>query len=322
MRSLLARLLGVSLVLLAHLAAAAQDACPPPAPTPQTLRPEDLKRDVRDRGLLWRLEKDGRTSWLYGTVHANRAEWVVPGPRVQAALVASEVLALEIDPGDPELPRAFASRGDAAREQRVMAGLRERVTRVAARTCVPAGRLAEMRPLLQLVVLSMEDGRRDGLHPEFGVDLVLAGMALRLQKSLVALETPAVQLAAMLPESEDDERALMEAGLQDLEGGRDRRAATRLLQAWADGDAAALATYAQWCDCLETPAEQRLFRRVNDGRNGAIADRIAALHAGGRTVFAAVGALHTTGPQALPGLLGARGFQVQRMDFQASEAAR
>lgn len=321
MRSLLARVLGVSLLVLAH-AAAAQDACPPSPPSPQNLRPEELRRDIRDRGLMWRLEKDGRTSWLYGTMHASRVEWVVPGPRVQAALVASDVLALELDPGDPEVLRAFATKGDAAREQRVMAGLQERVARIAARHCVPVERLAGMRPLLQLVALGLQDARRDGFHPEFGVDAVLAGMAARLQKTLVALETPTSQLAAMLPESEADERALVELGLEDLEGGSERRLIGRLMQAWADGDAAVLADYARWCECLETEAEQRLFRRINDERNGPIADRIAALHAGGRTVFAAVGALHMTGPQGLPGLLRARGFQVQRMDFQASEAAR
>lgn len=314
--------LGTALLLVAAGNVFAQAACPPPAPDVQSLRPDDLRRDVRDRGLLWRLDKDGRTSWLYGTVHASRVEWVVPGPRIQAALAGSDVLALELDPRDPELVRLFSSRGDAAREQRVLAGLGGRIAALGARACVPADRLASTRPMLQLATLSLAEARRDGYHPEFGVDVVLAGMATRLDKELVGLETPAEQLAAMLPATEADERALLESGVADLESGEGRASLQRLLRAWGDSDEADLASYPQWCHCLETPAEQRLFRRVNDQRNGPMADKIAALHGSGKRVFAAVGALHMTGPQALPALLRGRGFQVQRIPFSPGEAAR
>ena len=42
---------------------------------------DEAQRHARDRGFLWKLEKDGRTSWLYGTVHVARLEWAFPGPR-------------------------------------------------------------------------------------------------------------------------------------------------------------------------------------------------------------------------------------------------
>jgi uncharacterized protein len=48
-----------------------------------------------------------------------------------------------------------------------------------------------------------------------------------------------------------------------------------------------------------------------------LADSIAALHRGGERVFAAVGALHMFGPQGLPALLAARGFEVERVAFAA-----
>lgn len=308
-------------LLLAACAALARADCPPPAPTLQSVGADELRRHQLDRGLLWRLDKDGRTSWLYGTVHASRPEWALPGPRILAAVTESDMVALELDPRDPELGRLFASRGDAAREARVLAGLDQRIAKLAARDCVPGEQLAAARPMLQLAMLGLLEARRGGFHPEFGADVVLAGMALRLDKELVALETPAGQLRSMLPDSEADERALVESGLQDLESGEGRASFGRLIQAWAAGDEAGVASYPQWCKCLDTPAEQRLYRRINDDRNGPMADRITALHGRGR-VFAAVGTLHMTGPQALPALLRARGFQVQRIVFSPSEAAR
>ena len=57
------------------------------------------------------------------------------------------------------------------------------------------------------------------------------------------------------------------------------------------------------------------MRKLNDERNPALADGIEAQHRQGKRVFAAVGALHMTGPQALPLLLAQRGFKVERVRF-------
>src|SRR5882724_5290074 len=81
-------------------AAAAQTRCPPLA---QPLSPEQLEagmRDARDRGFLWRISKDGRTSYLYGTIHVGRVAWMFPGPVLTDALRASDVVALELDLSD------------------------------------------------------------------------------------------------------------------------------------------------------------------------------------------------------------------------------
>jgi hypothetical protein len=52
------------------------------------------------------------------------------------------------------------------------------------------------------------------------------------------------------------------------------------------------------------------MKRLLDDRNSGLADGIERMHASGQRVFAAVGALHMVGPQGLPALLAARGFQV------------
>ena len=58
------------------------------------------------------------------------------------------------------------------------------------------------------------------------------------------------------------------------------------------------------------------MRALNDERNPALAERIDALHSEGRPLFAAVGALHMTGPQSLLRLLAARGFRIERVEFR------
>ena len=38
-----------------------------------------------DRGLFWKVEKDGRTSYLLGTVHAWKREWLPLNPTIEKA---------------------------------------------------------------------------------------------------------------------------------------------------------------------------------------------------------------------------------------------
>lgn len=315
--ALLARCV-VALCTLHGVLAAAQTSCPPAAPQAGPASAAQMQADVRDRGFLWRLDKDGRSSWLYGTVHASRLEWMIPGPRIQAALAASDVVALELDPADPELARVFLASADPPRQERVAGHLRQRLERLAGTACMPGEQLAHMPAMLQLAMLSLADVRRQGFHPELSVDAALWGLAQRQGKKIVALETAASQLAALTPATEADERTMVEQAVEDLEAGESGPLVVRLLQAWARGDEATLASYPQWCRCLDTPAEQRFLQQMNDARNEKMAARLADLHSGGQRFFAAVGALHMTGPKALQDLLRARGFDVQRIPFTST----
>lgn len=306
-------LLACACGLTAGTSLAAQD-CPPGPPRLETLGAQALQQAPRDRGLLWRLEKDGRTSWLYGTTHTGRVDWVIPGPAITAAVAASDVVALELDLGDPELQRAFAKPADPARNQRVLGGLRAQMDRAVARACMDAKQLASLSPLMQLALLTANEGRRDGFHGELAVDAVVWALARRSGKTVVGLETAEHQLQQLSASGDADEREIVARTLQDLESGKGREVLRVMLQAWAEGDELKLATYPEWCNCADTEAERRMYERLNDGRNPPMADKLAALHTRG-SFFAAVGALHMTGTQALTDLLRARGFQVERVRF-------
>ncbi len=54
-----------------------------------------------------------------------------------------------------------------------------------------------------------------------------------------------------------------------------------------------------------------------DARNPLMADKVVKWHAEGKSLFVAVGTLHLIGRLGLPELLKARGFQVERVAFEA-----
>ena len=288
-------------------------ACPPAAPVPD-LSPAALSRALAsgaDRGLLWRLEKDGRRSWLYGTMHLGKAEWMIPGRRVLRALTQSDTLALELDLQDPATVAVFSAPADPDASARLLTPeRRRRLDRQVAAACLPEGALASLRPILQVTTGARLAARAEGLSGDFGSEAFLSALARARGKPVVALESAAAQLKMLAGDSAAEEGEQVDQALDELESGQAGAQANELAQAWARNDWPRLDSYTEWCECLRTPAERRALQRLLDDRNPGLAEGIARLHDQGQRVFGAVGALHMVGPTGLPALLAARGFRV------------
>lgn len=315
----LACLRGALILLLAAtgLAAVAADdpACPPPPAPPNDVQMAAGLRDARDRGFLWTATRAGVTSWLYGTVHAGRPDWMFPGRRVSEALAAAETVALELDPTDPALQQRLFDALAARPGRELPPALRERLARRLAGECLSAEALARFAPELQIAALSIGAARRDGVEAAYGSEVFLADFARARGKAIVSLESPEEQARALLVEDPKDTAALVAAALDEFDTGRARTLTARVARVWAEADLDALLRYDDWCDCRRTPADAAAMKRLLDDRNPALAERIAALHAKGKPVFAAVGSLHMVGPTGLPALLAQRGFVVERVAF-------
>ena len=304
---------------LAHGAIFAQPpaaSCPPVATAPSPAQLTAGAKAARNHGFLWRIRKDGRESWLYGTVHVARFEWMFPGPAVVAALMASDILALELDVLDPDIQRRLAQAMATSTATKLPAALKQRLQRRAEAECVQAQTLEHISPELQIAALESLVGRRDGLDPAYGIDVVLAGWARAQSKNVVSLETPELQLAALTMGTKAETIEFIDSTLTEMEAGRAAPALKRIAQVWADGDLDMLSRYEAWCECVKTPTDRVAMKRLRDARNPALADSIAALHARGQRVFAAVGSLHMIGPLGLPALLARRGFEVEAIAFQ------
>lgn len=297
------------LLCLLPLAAPAWAACPPEPPLPDAAALAAAART--DRGLLWRVERGGHASYLYGTVHVGKPEWGRPGPAVAAALEQTDVLALEIDPSDPGIARQLAE--PEAPPPALPQALKDRLARLVETSCLPATLAEGLPATLQVLTLSLYEARWLGLDPAFALEQMLAARAREAGRRVVALETVALQKKVLLPTDPKEALALVESSVEQLERGQERLQLARLTRAWEEGDLATLERYQDWCDCARNAEERAALHAMLDDRNPGLADGIARLHGQGRRVFAAVGALHMAGPRGLPRLLAARGFTVERL---------
>lgn len=269
------------------------------------------QQQAADRGLLWRISRGGRDSFLYGTVHAGRADWLALGPQTEASLARTGVLALEINVMDPAVVAALreATQGP---PRRLPAELLQSLRAAWAAECLPVESLETGPAELHVLQLAMAQAQRLGLFPLYGVESALLMRSLRSERPVAGLETVQAQLGGLLARSNEEAADLVREALADWRDPRASQILERLTRAWAAGDLKDLEAYPTWCECMNTPTEREAFARLLDGRNPGMVDAIERLHAG-VSVFAAVGALHMVGPQGLPALLQARGFTVSRL---------
>jgi uncharacterized protein len=295
------------------------DRCPPDPVVPT--KEESLRNasEAADNGLLWKATQGGRAVYLYGTIHVAKLAWIYPGPRVLAAMRASDVVSLELDMTEPgvvdRLRRVLLRRPDSPA---LAPALQARLAAQAVAACLAPEALAPLRPEMQAITVEVMQGRRLGLYPAYGIDEAIAVIAGRLHKPIRALETPEMQAGLLVSDDPAKTAETVSAIVDELEAGKSTQMLQRLAADWQRGDLADLGGYASWCECLETPQERADFVKLVDERNPLMADKIVKWHAEGKTLFVAVGALHMIGRAGLPELLKARGFRVERVAFSGA----
>ena len=289
--------------------------CPPVPQPPSAQAIQQAQQQAVDRGALWSLDRDGRRSYLYGSIHLGKFAWTVPGPKLREAWEATRRLAVEIDIADPGFPAALMQAQARAAALLLSPDEQARLDAQADAACLPRQALAALHPVLQATTYISLAGRHDGLDPAFGQEQALLALARASGRPVLALETVERQLEVLLPSDKLAARRLLRQSLDSLERKEARGSLLRLSSAWERGDLVSIATPALLCQCQPSAEELAFLTQLNDARNPHLAQRIADEHAKGEALLAVVGLLHMTGPQALPKLLERQGFKVQRVRF-------
>ena len=324
--------------------AASAATCPPPAPalTPDVLA--TLRVNAKNLGPLWRVEKGGRVSWLYGTIHVGRLEWQVPGEKVAGALAASDTLALEVDINrKSELertvvkPAAAASSAVAAVEP-VPENLAKQIDLFCSYAKTAPGWydnwLAKMTMTDFVVWMQKVIVQKEGLYDAYGLEYVLARAAADSSKTLVGLEKAEERQAYFLHMSalgdtmknELSKASRANSSAQPQPVGKFtalevlfdetvvklvKSSTLDIAKSWANARLTDCLIPGSWCAVPSSPSVNEAKRaQLNAERESRMADAFDRLHQSGQRVFAAVGMSHVQ-PSRLPALLKAKGFNVQ-----------
>src|SRR5205085_10789469 len=130
------------------------------------------------RGFIWTVERDGRISWLIGSLHVLTQDAYPLPPAMDTAFGQAKTLMEETDVNDlssPEMIGIVASKGlftdgrtlDSVLSKEAYAQLGQRM----AATGLPLDMIRVMRPWMVDLTLSGLELQRAGFDPELGIDV-------------------------------------------------------------------------------------------------------------------------------------------------------
>ena len=266
-----------------------------------------------DRGLFWKVEKDGRTSYLLGTVHAWKREWLPLNPTIEKAFADSKTLAVELDTAKMDMGSAVQMMmlsGDDTLEARLGKSLYEQTRAEAAKLQVPEGAIAKIKPWGAMLVLAATKLQQLGFSPDAGIDNYLIQKASASGKRVIELESGDQQLAMMDGLSARLQNAMLRDFLANIDG--TSRIIGDIFSAWKRGDADA--AYKLNEKGLGDPEAKREFDdKFLYQRDVAMTRKIEELLRQPGPHFIAVGSLHLVGPKSIVEQLKAKGYRVEQI---------
>jgi len=271
------------------------------------------------KALLWRIEGKGApTSYLFGTIHSTDARVSKLPPAAAAAFAASSTVALEIltsEAAQSKIEEILDAKGtfnsgDGLKDilkPAELAALRKSL----AADGFPAEAAHMMRPWFAIFLLAMPSCEKKRTEAGLvALDQRIEQDAAAQGKRLVALETLASQIEAMVAMPEAAQASILKATVATLALRDD--ALETLHRAYIARD---LATSVPLSKRLveragHDPASMDVFERdINTKRNYGMRDAsLPLLEKGG--AFIAVGALHLLGKEGLVELFRAAGYTV------------
>jgi len=262
------------------------------------------------RGFVWSVERDGRTSWLVGSLHVlTKDAYPLPGS-MDKAFEQAKTLMEETDVNElssPDMIGIVATKGLFTNGQTLESVLpRDAYTQLAQRmtaTGLPIEMVKMMRPWMVELTLSGLELQRAGFDPELGIDIHYRRKAAQNGMALNMLETAAEQIDYLAGLPLDVQVSQLQQTL--TEGDAELREVREIAAAWRAGDTAAIERLLLK-GMKESPA---YYQSLVVDRNRRWIPRIESCLSTG-SCFIVVGAAHMVGSDGLIAMLKQKGYRI------------
>lgn len=277
-----------------------------------------VEREAPRRGALYRVRQEGKTSYLFGTVHVGKQAFYPLEPQVTRALAESTSLVLELDTRADDAFQAALARharyapGDSVRNH-VSTETLAMLNLALGKAGMSLAAMEHYKPWLLANVLVGAEIERQGYRRSNGVEQYLLRTAEQQSKPLRELESADYQLSLFETLDDTQQEAYLRENLAELASGVALTKTANLLDAWSQADAPGI--WAAWKTLTsgETVSATFMEHTLLGKRNPQMATSIEAIMRQDRVAFVGVGLLHLVGDNSLPQLLRERGYQVEQL---------
>ena len=288
----------------------------PPAPVAAPADAIQLN-DVPRRGALYRVHHEGKTSYLFGTIHVGKQDFFPLEPQVTAALAKCSSLVLELDVrASAPYYRALERHGQYPAGQSIAQHLSPaalaKLQLALEKVKLPLASVEHYRPWVVANILVGQEIEKSGFHRGLGVEGYLLNNAAQQKKPLQELETADYQLGLFGAMDDAQQEAYLLENIADIESGAALRKSAGLVEAWSVADAGRIATLTRELTSGDTVSARFMDRTLLGKRNPEMAAGIEAIMRKG-DAFIGIGLLHLVGDKGVPALLRQHGYQVEQV---------
>ena len=264
-----------------------------------------------NRGLIWKVEKAGRSGWLVGSLHLLTADAYPLPPALDTAFAAADVLVEEANPEELKTPaaamqlvaKAMYPPGTTLQSQ-VSKETFDTIAKRAEKIGLPIERLQSFKPWMVALTLVGLELQKGGFDPGLGLDQHFLNRAPAASKKVRTLETAMEQIDFLEGLSPQLQEGLVAASLE----GADTELAQvqRIAAAWKAGDTAPIERLLL-SDMKSVDAA--VYETLLVGRNRRWVPQIEDCLSQ-QKCFVVVGAAHLVGPDGLVAMFKAKGYTV------------
>ncbi len=240
------------------------------------------------KALLWEVKSATHSVYVFGSMHVARSDFYPLPKAVEDAYRQADELVVEVDISDlakvsRSIPLLTYAPPDSL-DKHVSPQVWKQLEAASSRSRQDVDALKSLRPATLASALVVGALSEHGYDPQAGV---LAGL------------------------TDDEGDAMLRETLEETQSGELLTNADRLASAWKAGDDEAIARLLR--EANKDAASQKIFSKLFDERNPAMADKIAALASGPEHALIVIGAGHLAGQNNVLDLLKAKGLQVRRL---------
>jgi len=265
------------------------------------------------RGLLFEIKSGEHTAYLFGSIHIAKADFYPMSPKVEAAYLQADTVAIEADTTDAQAMQAMMPKLSYVAPDKLENHVTPATWSSMKSVFGPAiEQMQGFKPFVVTSGLAMQVGMQMGYDPKQGIDLHFINRAKTDKKSLVELESLDFQASILGGLSDEDGDAMLASTIESLKNREFFKDLSSIETAWKAADADGIAKL--FVDAAnKDAASKKMMKMLMDDRNEGMVTKINSMMASGKKLFVVVGAGHLAGEKSVVDLLKKQGLTVTQI---------
>jgi uncharacterized protein YbaP (TraB family) len=265
------------------------------------------------RGLLYEIKSGDNVAYLFGSIHIAKADFYPMSPKVEAAYLQADTVAVEADTSDPASAQAFMPKLMYTAPDKLEKHLTP-ATWANFKTLFGPGaeQMQSLKPFMITSMIAIQMGMQMGFDPLQGIDLHFINRSKKDKKSLVELESLDFQANIVGSLNDEESDALISSLIESMKKREMMQEFQHIVDSWNAADAEAIAKIFV-TSANKDPASKRMMKMLMDDRNEGMVAKINDMMKAGKKLFVVVGAGHLAGEKSVVDLLKKQGLDVKQI---------